>query len=1125
MDKAPVEDSESEGGVGRGGKDGGGQNEGEKARKEPDGDGSTSTGSGSSSPSEGKKQPFFCMDSLSLNPAAPLMDKIVLYETKTRFYVVGSARNEASFRVLKIDRTSPYAISILDDHVRYSRRQLEELLVMIDEGNKASGGLERVLSAFGIFGMVRFLEGYYIIFITKRRRVALIGAHHVYKIEDTVMIPVASGVSKLPKNEYESRYVKIFQNVDLSSNFYYSYTYDLTHSLQYNMIVNTKILANESKHHPKTGSHFNRGNEVESRAGSGEGAGPGQDGDSNEDVPDLRPPYNNHFAWNHYLLGAFCEKVRREWVLPVIHGFFAQANISVLGRPIYVTLIARRLRHMAGTRFLKRGVSDYGYVANDVESEQIVHDSTLLSHNFGKFTSFVQMRGSIPLYWSQENSNMAPKRPINLDRPDPFGSAASVHFDSLFKRYGTPIVILNLVKMKEKKPRESVLAKEFCDVISNLNQFLPKEHFIEYIGFDMAKCSKSNDGNVIGRLAVIAENVLSWTGFFHSGPQLFSNYLNAEKLAESQAAFEKVGGRDYSPYYVGRKQTGILRTNCIDCLDRTNVAEFVVGKCALGHQLYALGVISEPSLEFDSDAVRLLEEMYEDHGDTIALQYGGSQLVNTMETYRKISPWTSHSRDILNSIHRYYSNSFTDFDKQGAINLFLGIYVPKENSTHLWDLDSDFFHHNCEPSKPPVYREYTKWWSDSLPGYEGSEADNPSQREDCFFYDQADFLYDAKEHRTISEHEIDDVEKKFKELGSRVKSLPSSLLCSGATFKEFYRPDVLVSFREHFCLNMMSTSRKLALTPHKNLYNGPNTRPLQTDSIADKHLSDPYFDSLLSPDNTSPFYDVNELSPFKVRSRQPERQTSDKRFQKMDEYSLRALDITDAPPRNLNIIRNVSKPDSTYSSDGAAARSAKVSRQLMPEAEATMDGTLKSVADELSSGLKYVRLDQYITTNTAKFYNEPLYDNNEEEDIGDFAIVDHEGNEVYQEELEYDSELSNDLAGSFKIEDTSPQDITNYHSFTQNRFPVCYAQDRECLYPDWVGEAEEYSEEDNDVVDMWAEDVEEREVMLHRKRSSTVEDRAKEAAFEKYISLDFMFDKLPDTDYVEYLNTSKFSVK
>merc|ERR1712129_416180 len=32
----------------------------------------------------------------------------------------------------------------------------------------------------------------------------------------------------------------------------------------------------------------------------------------------------------------------------------------------------------------------------------------------------------------------------------------------------------------------------------------------------------------------------------------------------------------------GCKQTGIVRTNCVDCLDRTNTAQFVIGKVALG---------------------------------------------------------------------------------------------------------------------------------------------------------------------------------------------------------------------------------------------------------------------------------------------------------------------------------------------------------------------------------------------------------------------------------------------------------------------------------------------------------------------------------------------------------------
>ena len=64
-------------------------------------------------------------------------------------------------------------------------------------------------------------------------------------------------------------------------------------------------------------------------------------------------------------------------------------------------------------------------------------------------------------------------------------------------------------------------------------------------------------------------------------------------------------------------QNGICRTNCVDCLDRTNAAQFVFGKRALGHQLYALGIVESPNLKFDSDAVNMLTEMYHDHGDSM----------------------------------------------------------------------------------------------------------------------------------------------------------------------------------------------------------------------------------------------------------------------------------------------------------------------------------------------------------------------------------------------------------------------------------------------------------------------------------------------------------------------------
>lgn len=58
------------------------------------------------------------------------------------------------------------------------------------------------------------------------------------------------------------------------------------------------------------------------------------------------------------------------------------------------------------------------------------------------------------------------------------------------KRYGSPIIILNLVKKREKKKHESTLSEELSMAVKYLNQFLPPEHHIQYISFDMARMSK-----------------------------------------------------------------------------------------------------------------------------------------------------------------------------------------------------------------------------------------------------------------------------------------------------------------------------------------------------------------------------------------------------------------------------------------------------------------------------------------------------------------------------------------------------------------------------------------------------------------------------------------------------------
>lgn len=183
-------------------------------------------------------------------------------------------------------------------------------------------------------------------------------------------------------------------------------------------------------------------------------------------------------------------------------------------------------------------MNDQGHVANDVETEQILQNGARTGlttrSQFPSFTSFLQHRGSIPLYWSQDNDPLTPKPPIQMDRFDPYFSAAALHFDNMIQRYGN-IIVLNLVKSREKIRRESILLDEFTQCISYLNSCLKGDKKIEYIAWDMARASKEEAQDVIGTLQEIAEKALKKTGFFVIG---------------------SIGGQ-------ARLQKGIVRTNCI----------------------------------------------------------------------------------------------------------------------------------------------------------------------------------------------------------------------------------------------------------------------------------------------------------------------------------------------------------------------------------------------------------------------------------------------------------------------------------------------------------------------------------------------------------------------------------
>ncbi|SCW03809.1 LAFE_0G18690g1_1 [Lachancea fermentati] len=662
------------------------------------------------------------------------LSKYTIYQTNDRMYIVGSNKRETMFRILEIDLSVPKdELSVLEDNVFFTRNEIMNVLSGLEEAN--DDGLQKKLTGYGLLGFIKFTDCYYLIVITKRSHIAVLGGHSIYHIDETELVPISNSYKKPDKYSIEARFLSTFLNLDLSKTFYFSYTYDITNTLQTNLLREKLKAVNRA----------------------------------DISIPSGITDYNDMFMWNLNLLEPVfpCIDTVYDWFQAIIHGFIDQVNVSVWGRSVYITLLARRSHHFAGARYLKRGVNNDGYVANEVETEQIVSDMILTPfHQPGngyfdsdRYTSFVQHRGSIPLFWSQEASNLTAKPPIEINVVDPFFSSAALHFDRLFQRYGGgPIQILNLIKTKEKTPRETKLLKEFEACINYLRGCLNDPEKLQYTSWDMSRASKLHGQVVIEFLEKYAVNTLQTTGIFHNG-------------------------RDFRGTKI---QEGICRTNCIDCLDRTNAAQFVIGKRALGLQLKALGIIDSAFLEYDSDIVNILTELFHDHGDTIALQYGGSHLVNTMETYRKINQWSSHSRDMIESIRRFYSNSFVDAQRQDAINLFLGHYVWKEGHPKLWEMNTDFYLHNIYKNGSRK-RSYVHWWN----------------------------IYHTRSLSSLIENEIiladnDITQEKILE---NIRGYPGAF---DNYWNEYYVPRLLSSFGELFAFNMNSTRRYHSVEKQKD---------------------------------------------------------------------------------------------------------------------------------------------------------------------------------------------------------------------------------------------------------------------------------------------------------------------
>jgi hypothetical protein len=74
------------------------------------------------------------------------------------------------------------------------------------------------------------------------------------------------------------------------------------------------------------------------------------------------------------------------------------------GHSIHLALLSRRSRFRAGTRYFKRGVDHEGQVANYNETEQIVTVDSPSGADASAQISYVQIRGSIPVFWAEINN-------------------------------------------------------------------------------------------------------------------------------------------------------------------------------------------------------------------------------------------------------------------------------------------------------------------------------------------------------------------------------------------------------------------------------------------------------------------------------------------------------------------------------------------------------------------------------------------------------------------------------------------------------------------------------------------------------------------------------------------------
>ncbi|XP_028316439.1 phosphatidylinositol-3-phosphatase SAC1-A isoform X2 [Gouania willdenowi] len=345
---------------------------------------------------------------------------------------------------------------------------------------------------------------------------------------------------------------------------------------------------------------------------------------------------DQRFVWNGNLLRELAAQPElHKFALPLVHGFIIIRPCRINGKVFEWVLISRRSCFRAGVRYYVRGIDSEGHAANFVETEQIVLFE-------GAKASFVQTRGSMPFFWSQ--------RPNLKYKPKPIISKTMVHMDGFQRHFDSQLLIygkqtvLNLVNQKgSEKPLEQAFAK----MVSGLNNGM-----LNYIAFDFHKeCSHMR----WDRLQLLVDSV-------SDTQDEYSYFLvNSEEKLVVQ-------------------QKGVFRSNCMDCLDRTNVIQSLLARRSLQSQLQRMGVLNVGQrIEEQAEFEKIYKNAWADNANACAVQYAGTGALKTDFTRTgKRTRW-GLLMDGWNAMIRYYKNNFSDGFRQDSIDLFLGNFAVDES--------------------------------------------------------------------------------------------------------------------------------------------------------------------------------------------------------------------------------------------------------------------------------------------------------------------------------------------------------------------------------------------------------------------------------------------------------------